>query len=468
MVITESIRRARGSEGIKGVLMRLPPSLFGSEDHYKYYRTYVKPKVSMAGRTFTIKRRSYWRRIENVSVLLNVYTSNSYVVIDVVHVRRSRNDYYYSNSERLVHYTYVLGSDNSGKLFVNRVDWNYPIFGARSVLHTDYISVYEVEDKTIMDLLGFDRSTDLAEESVVSEPGRYRIQGEIIMVLNSWRFENVRNLDDYLEYLRRAFDSIVDDYVRYLATDRLATVLTNLGFSIEVVRIQNRETVAVVDTHETRSEGRERAAALAAKLYRYLGGRDFSVASTMEWADFTYSDPYLGDISVTVRVDGARFGDRYGRILVTAVAVKNSRVREDLARDFDDQLRRLRRRSYRFMIGNHLIELEGAISGNLAYVPSVQPLILPLRSLAVTLNSYYVDRESEVRASHPQHGVNTVRFRRPFAVEFTTTGVSARYPGERNRLLLREAVKEYIVKDERADVRCVVLGYPEGKKLCIW
>jgi len=446
-VIRDRLTKLNTEDAIKNTLRRLPRTAFTSDVHYEYYKQYVVPKISMVGKTYVKKYR--WCRgcKEENYKHMKINVSNSYIVIEIIDysiVLNEKNDPYYYRSEPSQHYyTYVLGLDSNGKLFVNKVDWGIPYSATIEKRKVGSIEIYEFEDKHIMDMLGFDRSTDALEDVIIIEKGRYRVQGEIIANLNSWRFENVNSLDDFRLYLRSSIRILVEEYIGYLAYDRVSQYLVNSGFNISLQRINSRLYIAIVDSHKGGVDRFRRAIAIAADLRDRLGGHNFEAINYGSAAKFRCNDPMVGEIELVVLSDRVPYGRRYGNILIDVKVVEQGRVFDEIMKDVDQQLQRLRPRNYRFMIGNHLIDIERSISGNLSYMPNIQPLILPSRPLTINLNAYYVDSDSVMRISHPEHGVNVVRFARPFVLEIGTTNISQDYPGEVNRILAAKAKKHH-------------------------
>jgi hypothetical protein len=97
--------------------------------------------------------------------------------------------------------------------------------------------------------------------------------------------------------------------------------------------------------------------------------------------------------------------------------------------------------------------------------------VLPPRTIVVEGVSYYVDQSSVVRIAHHEHGSIAIRFGRPFMIGFTTTTVNENYPGEVNRLTVRQLIERHRFKVskivESAGRRCVPLAYPEGGEICV-
>ena len=449
-VISERIRKSHSEESIKNTLRRLSRILFTSDIHYDYYNVYVKPKISLVGKTYEKKSVARYADKERHHTTMNITISDNYIVIGFIRsierIRDRDRSYYYGDDIRTTSNVYLLGLDSSGKLFVNKVDWVLPIEGSKIIKDTNNIAIYEIEDRVIKSMLGFDISTDALEEVIISNGGRYRIQGEIVMTLNGWRFGDIKSIEDLKRYIESTLSLQISSYVWYLALDKLALVLSNMGYSISPVRIDGVERLAVIESHRGVEEGRRKAAALAKELCYNISCKDLFIDEYMLVMKAYVHDADIGDMVLNIVNNGVPYGERYGDILIRLDLEKPGRLKDILLEDLRKQLERLRPRNYRFAIGNHIIEIENAISTNLSYMPNIQPLILPSRPLSTNLDAYYVDSESIVRISHPEHGINIIRFARPFAAEFGTTNISSRYPGEVNRLLLNKAVRKHIIK----------------------
>jgi len=442
-LIGERIRRARTLGELIDILSGIPKQLFTSEDHYRYYRTYVVPKLRLVGRSYTQGHPvREWQAFRH-SFSLEVALGRSYVVLGVRRVIepiREVGESFIVVRERAVRtYAYILGLNSDGRLFVNRVPPALTGLHGNLVSHLGEAVVREVEDVVIAELLGFNRSVDLYDEVTIADEGNYRVQGEVVVSVNQFWTGSVDSIEDYYRRVVTAMEVEVQNYVRYLAYDRVMVELQTLGFSARFIGRAARDEIRIVDAIYYGDDSDKKAAAVAVALCKRLGGRVYnSGVCTCE-----VEDRALGRFSVTVDTSRIPYGGRYGDIVVKVYTYRGSRVALDLLREFEERVRSLPRGNFRFMLGNHLIEVEGGYSTSVAYTPSVQPLALPPRLLSITGNAFYVDTQSRVRVTHPEHGVITLRFARPFMISFTTTGVDERYPGEVNRVILRKLIKEY-------------------------
>jgi hypothetical protein len=457
------------------VLKSIPRQLFTDDRHYTYYRTYVVPKLGLVGRSY-IQRHPRWRRqVLRHSYFMRVTLSNSYVIVSIdraVELLEEENGRYTVPRDRGVRtYSYLLGLNSDGRLFVNRVEPTSMTISDTTVKHLDYVTIRETEDPEIMRALGFDRSTDLYEEITIRDPGSYRVQGEVILAANQFWTGTAESIEDFYGRVVESVQRELLDYAHYLAIDRVMVELLSMGFSVRMTRDRGVERIRIVDSIDGRGGDDEKAAAVAVELCRRLSGLGTSKDPHSRMFRCDIEDGLLG--SYTVAVDRGRvpYGERYGDIEVFVGRPVAPRIVEVLSREFMEWLRRLPRGSFRIMLGNHLVEVENAYSTSVAYTPSIQPLVLPHRVLTTEGVSYYVDQHSEVRITHQDHGTITIRFARPFMVGFTVTLISERYPGEVNRVLVRKLLSEHRdrvrVLVSGKEYRCVPLSYPEGREICV-
>jgi hypothetical protein len=464
-IIADRIRESRSGYRVVDILTSIPRRFFTDDRHYLYYKTYVVPKLKLVGRRYIQRYPRRGRYAYRHSFRLRVGLSNSYIVLNVIRnvrlLEREGGEYVEVGGMSWRNYTYVLGLNSDGRLFVNRVGFEATTLPELRLIDFGYVDVFETEDGSIVNALGFDRSVDSFEEVTITHGGNYRVQGEVIMAVNQPWTGGVASIEDFYSYVLNSMGSQLLGYARYLALDRVAVELINMGFSVRLARRHASDVIRIVDAYSRGADEDRVAAAVAAELCRLIRGSDPVKDPNSLGFKCEVGDRVLGSYTVHVCTTGIPFMEQHGDIEVAVSTPEGPRIVEVLSNELLQQLRRMTRETFRIMLGNHLVEVENAYSSGIAYTPTVQPLVLPPRTIAVEGVSYYVDQSSVVRITHREHGSIAIRFSRPFMIGFTTTTVNENYPGEVNRLTVRQLIERHRFKVSKivggAVRRCVPL-----------
>ena len=436
-------------KGVISNLLELRKDYFTNEVHYKYYVRYVKPKLSMIVDTpvysYRVRRYRYYDTYEVIHSC-SIYVSQSYILISI---DRKLYEVYSDNSKssRNYHeYNYLLGFNSDGKLFINKVD-NHP---------TDYdlpiviligngsYSLSKTNDNAIRRVLGYDHDVDGDSEVVIDSDGIYRVQGEIVISVRM-----LEGIEDYYKWIVDRLKTQITDLVEALITDRISSILIDLGFNISVAGIDN---ILINDAQRLENTLSDKLKALSIALLEEIK-KNFDVTKYelrydqyYDYVKISVDTEYYGSFDITVDYDRRLGFNRYGNIRITIFHSNSGIIENKILEDLYNQLRNISKRDFKHVLGNHYIEVKNALSTNITYKPFITPLLVRFNELRLDNNLYYVDKDSEILISHKEHGICRVRITKPSLIEITTTVINNDYYGEINRVVLSNIYEKYMSK----------------------
>jgi hypothetical protein len=356
------------------VYCRAPrPSLFVDVVDYQHHMKFVLPKC---GRRAT----------------LTLYVAPHYVVVD------------------LGPHKYLYGVTGDNRVFVNKVALTPRIAGK----HLAVVEGRTVEVRTAMDdevrmLLNYYDDYE-KEEVVIRSMGRYRVQGDLVAVVDRIDVENV-----IMDHLR--------SYQELLLLDVIARTLLSYRLNVDISQVASR---IVIPLHSGLYVDK-----VARLLHRELSG---SVVSNM--VEMVERDSYKleggndysnCDIVVSTHVHDIIVDVMCGTPVTGTLA-------EKLYGEFSEIYKPA---SFEFMVGNHHIRMEEAKSLNVRYRPSAQPVLLGDGVVEIREGGWYVvTPKSRVIVTHDEHGVTNITFNNNYVVRFHTIALSAEHRLERNTVVL--------------------------------
>jgi hypothetical protein len=379
--------------------------MYFGELHRDYYLTYVA------------RPRKYIRSLT---------ISQNYII---VHIRHK------GHFAELKYYAIGIDTDTD-TLFINRVR-AIPYAGS-SLIRADKINDVEVEyvEEQYMRQLIFGYDVDIAESEYTVDLGnlfnkRFRVQGDL--VFDVLRYSGIDNMFAW------ARDEILR-YIAYLLADKIIALLADYGISGELTTVNlptQRNAYAVRirgGTNSSRwSEYARRNRTRAVKiLSEYF---DTKVETPVNFTDVVVSDGTIrGKLEIISR---AYFGSHYGDTFIAIREVGSDVLIDKMVRDMTELLNTLSPVDLIRNYGNHHIQLKRVIPISFSYMPDVKPVFLdPQAIYVIARNSFIVDRDSVVTATHKEHGTRTIKFANKCVLHVTTTHHDDDDVVHRNRVAL--------------------------------
>jgi|GEM_PF-4994632 len=407
---------------------KLPRKLF-DEISYRYFQTYVKPKLTTAIANRTIVKKVQGKKLY-IKPRMSIYASPNYLVYRFIF-----DIYDCSTTCKEVGFSvriYLLGVGDNGKVFVNNIH-SVPVPLAEGWTQlSENIDALVVEDVDVHKALGYDVDLGGVEEVTINLDGdtkRYRVQGDLVLEVSKWIGVFTELKAEVLAYSERLLLDLIN---RILISHGLSTELADNRSDLvlrNAITARNRRTyllkVARLLEHglsEVFGEGavvlnEERNIQLKVKAGEFEGC-GVEVFDWMGWGR-RLTDPYL-DIRIRVECYGLT-----PIVLNTYLDILEAFL-DDTPMDFE------------FNIGNHHVRLQSAKSLSLMYKPRRQPLTLDEVVIRVAMpRTFLVSPQSRLELLHPEHGMKTVRFADTYIVSFTHVDVANSFPMDRNRVILR-------------------------------
>jgi hypothetical protein len=310
---------------------------------------------------------------------------------------------------------YLYGVADEGGVFVNAVEgllaglpWATVVVAGRAW------RVYIAADAEIRGFLGYDHEAP-GEEFTVREAGRYRVQGDLCMEVSGGD---------------AVWGNILDWAVSHqgvLLADAAARVLNDSGFSVDggggevVLRFAHRPDPVVI-------------ARLLAPALSEMG------MTEPGWYDTYRGKAVLrgvGDYSNCDLVVELSPEPVFGfPVLVRAGCAKTE---AGLAAKMMGEIRAgLKPRDFTLRVGNHIVQLENAVSGRIMYKPRYQPVLWGDRVLTIgTEGTYLVNPDTRATITHREHGTKAVKFNTEYAISFYTIRRSMAHAIQRNTITLQ-------------------------------
>jgi hypothetical protein len=357
------------------------------------------------------------------------------------HCNSHHTDIYVSSSYVVVStpmYRYVIGiADGDTRLFVNKVD-REP-HGEELVASFKrgerLISIYGAKDEEVWGILGF-KYNAVAEEVLIGKPGVYRVQGDLLIVVDEQRpFDLVSALSDAQERL------LADLLLRVLTEMRVSVrveISNNIIVPMKIpvkdisVAVKHFDDIikVVVGKVSTQLYERLRELGLAEKLEPILTWKTIIRAG----GEYANCDIHVFDGGTTHGYDALP----YVRMNLVISPRCSPHILEGtlLEKMYNDFLQMYKPKSFELSLGNHHMRMDNVYSVTVRYKPRWQPLLLG--DLVVETNVgqgwYHVTPESDITITHDEHGIVTVRFAKKFSVRFRSLNLSEGHEQERNAI----------------------------------
>ena len=434
-------------------LLELRKEYFTNETHYEYFRRYVKPKLSMIVNkpTYTYNVKERWcRRTYEVKHSCSIYVSQSYLVISFYRKLFTNR---VGNDKDLVSengYHYLLGFNSDGKLFINRIgnrpfEYDLPIV---VLVGNGSYDIASTKDGEIKILLGYDYDADGDGEVIIDKDGVYRVQGEIVISVHMFD-----SIEEYYKFIVNRVKSEITDLVESIITDRIASILIDMGFNISILRIDR---IAIQNVQRCEDTIYDKIKALSIALLEKIKKNFDVIDYNIVFENYSgnvcidVNTEFYGDFSVCISYSGVpRFNTRfnmYGDIFINVFHPSGGILESKIVQDLYEQLKRVSRRDFKHVLGNHYIEVKNALSTNITYKPFITPLLIPFNEIRLDNNLYYVDDKSEILISHKEHGICKIKITKPSNISITTTLIHENYHGEINRVVLSNIYEKYMNK----------------------
>ena len=396
-------------------LSSLDLELFANDIHYSYYKEYFLKSLSGLP--------------ESISTKVRVYVSPSYLYIDII---SRRKDYGWSYD------SYLIGFDSNGRLFINGVTPVTLEEKVQAIYVPKKLTIYEVDDKEILYRV---IRVDGQQEGyvLIDGEGRYRVQGEVVVQV-------VRTAKDLEEMLKLIGEESIHNYLRNWIHERIAFLLINLGFNVEV-NVFGHIVLDGVVREMTPQEVDSAVRNLINIIFRRLKpemkelveveGLRIRKEKGVNPAYRAIMRTKNGDLHLHLEVR------REGTSLEMFVrrGVESLPAYRALLEDFVKRAKGSKR-DFHFYIGNHRVEVKNSISASMVYRPPLKPLNLFLtEDVHIGRNVYIMDRDGEAVLTHPDHPTTTIRFLRPAIVFFDTINVSRAYLADINKIVISKLLK---------------------------
>jgi hypothetical protein len=388
---------------------------FSDDVNYFYYIRYVRPKLAARDGYYYCYGNDFHK-----SYTKSLYIAKNYLAIEVK-VKISRIGYIdYHNF-----YIYMVGVDTTtNKLFVNRIP-NTVIFDDADCIVLQNLRIIKIDDNKIHEILGYEFDVDNPNECVLlNTPGRYRVQGEIIM-----------RLSKEIDFVKRVvdnFDRDIRDYIIALAQDKIYGVLLELGYNPQISRA-GLDVNITVDINLSDKGFEKFVYNVVRGLKKYFDNMGGEVGA--KYSHIYVSHPDLGNLIYHFENDKP-----LRRIRITCQhenvyePVKGNVYIKTL-NEIKNMFENLPRNDFEFLIGEHRIKVKNAYSLRMTYVPNIQPIFMNELRISSHDNRFLVDHNSLIEINHREHGKKVVRFGDSFIIEFDTTNVANTFLMERNKVV---------------------------------
>jgi hypothetical protein len=296
------------------------------------------------------------------------------------------------------------------------------------------IEVYGTSDEAVRrEVLGYDYDVE-RREVVVAKPGRYRVQGDLVL--------NVRPVDNVKQSILNALVEhqttlLMDVIARLLLSKRLNVRLGYEHVTIPVTQPSKEIADVIVDL-----------------LVKGLG--DLGIVNPLAVCRFGVLPMFGLNIQAPEGVTLIRADGDYRNCLMAVVprehgvivylrceAKLSGSLLDKLYEDFQEAYKPMR---FEFMAANHHITLDNARSLRVRYKPRYQPLlqgdrIVEYRYAPLEGSWYHVTPETTAVIMHEEHGVTTVRFGEEYAIAFHTVSLDPEHVEERNAAVLKSLIE---------------------------
>lgn len=399
------LAEGKTKEALK-ILKRLSRSEFSSKTHYLYYKQYVMPKILSKDYGHTI------------------YLAENYIVLKLRNIKYKTV------------YTYLLGLDNSGKLFVNKLAIDPNITSLVGYDDKSDTYIYTTTDKDIYRLLGYNEQMDGQEEITISD-GTYRVQGEIMLSVTK-----INDNEDMYIILKDSMTFDITTYARLLLLDKINIALNNIGFNTEIEEGRIEPNIIITGAYRRDDKNvKDKLVKLAHKLIvelnKYIPVKLINI-DVKNWGPYVamyLSNDKFGEFRIEINVTLPPYGQKYGNARVRISITNNAPIITYLKNDLLNELKKLQKTEFEFALGNHLVKLKNVISSNITYTPPIKPLTIQTRVLSNGGTEYFVFNDSEIMLKHNEHGETRIKFNGIYIIRFMTTNINRDYNSEINRIV---------------------------------
>jgi hypothetical protein len=389
---------------------------FSDDVNYFYYIHYVRPKLTAKDGYYYCYGNDFHK-----SYIKSLYVAKNYIATEIK-VKISR----LGMSDYINYYVYVIGIDRTyNKLFVNRIPSAITIFDDADCIVLQNLRIIKIDDNKVREVLGYEFDVDNTNECVtISIPGRYRVQGEVIMILSKEI--------DFVKRVVDNFDRDIRDYIVALAMDRLYGVLLELGYS-PIISRTNLDVDVTLNINLDDKNFEKFVYNVVKVLKKYFDNMGGEVG--VRHSHIYVSHPDLGDL-----VYNFQNNKPLRRIRITCQhEYIYDPVKGNIYLKTIDEVRnmfeKLPKSNFEFFIGEHRIKIINAYSLRMTYTPEIQPIFLNQLSIGSHENGFIVFPDSSIEINHREHGKKVIKFGDTFIVEFDTTNVANAFLMERNKIV---------------------------------
>jgi len=383
---------------------------FNDEINYYYYMFYVRPKLTACNGYFYIFGNEFYKNHYKTIMI-----SSNYIGISI---KFEIKDHYYTDYR---YHNYIIGVDGvRDKLFVNKVG-NMHLDTNNMMMYKDFGIIFAADEK-FWDIFGYDHDVDDGNDTVIiDDVGTYRVQGEVVLT--------VIKETDITERVISDFWTDVVAYIRTLAIDRLLGVITEIGYSPEIIR-EGRHIELRVFMKVNEKQFNKFVNNVVKALEKYFSDvkvdRDYIKCNTIDLGEVTfYVKSSIGRDYISITVIYPYF---FYEMQNCKIAVK---IKNELIKAFQN----LPKSSFEFFVGEHLIKVKNAYSLRMTYVPEIQPIFINQVDVNSYENSFIVFPNSVVEIEHREHGKKTIKFNDTYIIRFATTAIDNLFISERNKVV---------------------------------
>jgi hypothetical protein len=406
---------------------RKPPRVLFNDISYRYYMVYVKPKITMALKNKFVKLRDrYGSAYKKLNLV--IYVSPSYMLYmftsDIKECGEDNGDCSIRDGSR--HY-YILGVDNDGKIFVNRVSRAPTLYDNKIEMSPNIELRLVRSDSEFYYVMGYRIDLGDKEEITIDVAGRtgVRVQGDIVLIVEplGGSLTGYIHREQIINHLRLL---LVDVINRILLDHGISCIIARDGVLIENIAPRRNETPYL----------RKIFNLIAKELKELLG----DVEIHHDWLLINSGD-FRGFI-VSARTRSGGFGNRYNHIAIE-ITWSNSEMEHNqflvaLQNEMLKAIENIPFTNTEFNMGNHHVKAFNVKPLSFTYRPNKQPLTIGENIITIINQlTFIVNPKSWVELYHKEHGVKTIRFNNDYVIRFVHVLIDSRYIDERNRVIVR-------------------------------
>jgi hypothetical protein len=397
---------------------RRPPKNLFDETSYRYFSTYVKPKITAA--------------LKAEYPIIRIYISPNYLVYNIgVHYKQHQRTYFY---------TYIFGVDND-RIFVNRIHGAPAADDEEIIILRGFIELRLTTDEVMYRIMDFDINLADQEETIIESitqdrPVNIRVQGDLVL-----QIEPLNN-NSLIHYLH---PEGITQHITTLMTDLINRILLSYGLSPETTNT----TIHLFNVAPRSNDVSylEKIALLVYKeLKELLGSQEVEIITDMHQTHYELRINSKYNCTAWVETVGGGLNNPYNhiRIRTTCNSILNRPPYEpaplftELRDEIIEAINNTPPTNFEFSIGNHYVKLTNTKSLSFSYRPSKQPITLNEHTINI-INplTFITTPNTTIELHHPEHGIKTIRFRNSYIIRFMHVRVHDNYIAERNRTIIR-------------------------------